>query len=134
MGFEESALKRLVRYREEADLSGLSAWTEEGRPGGSPIASSPGWPEHAVLRAASGFEIETPTRGDVLDLRVVAGPGAGAGVTFGVVGGAAAETDEDLMHEELSRYSLDPSGYSGRILGWSEEADGGALPDLRRVR
>jgi hypothetical protein len=26
------------------------------------------------------------------------------------------------MHEELSRYSLDPSGYSGRILGWSEEA------------
>jgi hypothetical protein len=26
------------------------------------------------------------------------------------------------MHEDLSRYSLDPSGYSGRILGWSEEA------------
>jgi hypothetical protein len=26
------------------------------------------------------------------------------------------------MHEELSRYSLDPSGYSGRILSWSEEA------------
>ena len=23
------------------------------------------------------------------------------------------------MHEELSRYSLDPSGYSGRVLGWS---------------
>ena len=36
--------------------------------------------------------------------------------------GAAAETDEDLMHEELSRYNLAPSGYSGRILGWSEEA------------
>ncbi len=25
------------------------------------------------------------------------------------------------MHEELSRYVLDPSGYSGRILGWSEQ-------------
>ena len=36
-----------------------------------------------------------------------------------MVGGAAAETDEDLMHEELSRYSLDPTGYSGRVLGWS---------------
>jgi hypothetical protein len=45
-------------------------------------------------------------------------------VAFGLVRGAAAETDEDLMHEELSRYSLDPSGYSGRILGWSEQAGG----------
>ncbi|MBV9454985.1 MAG: hypothetical protein JOZ19_12850 [Rubrobacter sp.] len=41
---------------------------------------------------------------------------------LGLLQGAAAETDEDLMHEELSHYSLDPSGYSGRILGWSEEA------------
>ena len=56
----------------------------------------------------------------MLDLRVVAGPGAEAGVSFGLVRGAAAETDEDLMHEELSRYSLEPSGYSGRVLGWSE--------------
>jgi hypothetical protein len=52
----------------------------------------------------------------------VAGPGSEAGVSFGVVPGTAAETDEDLMHEELSRYSLEPSGYSGRILGWSAEA------------
>ena len=52
----------------------------------------------------------------------MAGPGREAGVSFGVVSGAAAETDEDLMHEELSRYSLEPSGYSGRILGWSAEA------------
>jgi hypothetical protein len=35
---------------------------------------------------------------------------------------AAAESDEDLMHEELSRYVLDPSGYSGRIVGFSESA------------
>ena len=41
---------------------------------------------------------------------------------FGVIDGAAAETDEDLMHEELSRYVLDPSGYSGRILGFSQGA------------
>src|SRR3954453_18319313 len=59
---------------------------------------------------------------DVLVLRVEAAPSAGARLTFGVIGGAAAEKDEDLMHENLSRYNLDPSGYSGRILGWSEEA------------
>jgi hypothetical protein len=33
-----------------------------------------------------------------------------------------AETDEDLMHEDLSRYVLDPSGYSGRILSFSRSA------------
>ena len=48
--------------------------------------------------------------------------GSEAGVSFGIVPGAAAETDENLMHEELSRYSLEPSGYSGRVLGWSQEA------------
>jgi hypothetical protein len=45
-----------------------------------------------------------------------------AEVTFGILKGAAAETDEDLMHEELSRYILDPSCYSGRIVGFSESA------------
>ncbi len=59
---------------------------------------------------------------EVLVLRVEIAPGTGAHLTLGLVGGAAAETDEDLMHEELSHYNLDPSGYSGRILGWSEEA------------
>jgi hypothetical protein len=76
----------------------------------------------AVLGRRAGFEIETTYAGGALDLRAVAGPGAEAGVSFGVVPGAAAETDEDLMHEELSRYSLKPSGYSGRVLGWSAEA------------
>ncbi|HVD44856.1 MAG TPA: hypothetical protein VNB92_05850 [Rubrobacter sp.] len=52
----------------------------------------------------------------------MAGPGREAGVSFAVVPGAAAETEEDLMHEELSHYNLEPSGYSGRILGWSAEA------------
>ncbi len=44
---------------------------------------------------------------------------------FAFVPGSASETDEDLMHEELSRYSLDPSGYSGRILGWTPGAGEG---------
>jgi hypothetical protein len=44
-------------------------------------------------------------------------------LTLRLLEGAAAETDEDLMHEELSRYSLDLAGYSRRTLGWSEEAD-----------
>jgi hypothetical protein len=76
----------------------------------------------AVLGRQAGFEVETSYAGGALDVRAVAGPGAEAGVSFGVVSGAAAETDEDLMHEELSRYTLDPSGYSGRILGFSEAA------------
>ena len=76
----------------------------------------------AVLGRRAGFEIETTYAGSALDLRTTAGRGAEAGLSFGVVPGAAAETDENLMHEELSHYSLDPSGYSGRILGWSEEA------------
>ncbi len=82
-----------------------------------------------MLGRQAGFEIQTTYAGGALDLRAVAGAGAEAGVSFGVVPGAAAETDEDLMHEELSRYSLEPSGYSGRILGWSEEApEGPARP------
>ncbi|HET7479833.1 MAG TPA: hypothetical protein VFJ72_10015, partial [Rubrobacteraceae bacterium] len=76
----------------------------------------------AVLGRQAGFEVETAHTGDLFMLRVAAGPGSEAGAKFGLLPGAAAETDEDLMHEELSRYSLDPSGYSGRLLGWSEAA------------
>jgi hypothetical protein len=36
----------------------------------------------------------------------------------------AAEADEDLMHEELSRYRLDPPGYLGRVFGWSRAVGG----------
>lgn len=58
----------------------------------------------------------------MLVIKVRADPAtpAEARFTLGLLKGAAAETDEDLVHEELSRYDLDPSGYSGRILGWSE--------------
>src|ERR687893_673174 len=58
----------------------------------------------------------------MLDLRVMAGPDSRAGVSFGLLDGVAAEIDYDLMQEKLSRYSLEPSGYSGRIFGWSEAA------------
>jgi hypothetical protein len=122
LGFEESALSRLRRYREEADHSlGQVREAEDvaRRFSGRLFA---GLEYTAVLGRQAGFQIETTYAGGAFDLQAVAGPGSEAGVSFGVLPGAAAETDEELMHEELSRYSLEPSGYSGRILGWSEEA------------
>lgn len=120
MGFEDGALARLRRYREEADRSlGLIRETEETTRGFAARLFA-GLEAAATLGRQAGFEIEATYTKDVLNLSVTTEPGAEAGATFGVLRGAAAETDEDLMHEELSRYSLDPSGYSGRILGWSE--------------
>ena len=133
MGFEESALARLRRYREEADLT-LSVTRE--------IEESARWFSErlfagleysAALGRKAGFEIETSHAcalagahaGQPFVLHLVTAAEAEARVTFGRVGGAAAETDEELLHEELSRYTLDPSGYSGRILGFSEAAGGG---------
>lgn len=119
MGFEDSALSRLQRYREEADRS--LAFTREAEETTRKFAARlfSGLEYTAALGRQAGFEVEVAHTKDVLNLGVTAGPDAEAEVTFGVLRGAAAETDEDLMHEELSRYSLDPSGYSGRILGWS---------------
>jgi hypothetical protein len=120
LGFEESALARLRRYREEADRSLRQVQEAEAavrRFAGRLFA---GLEYTAVLGRQAGFGIETTHASGAIDLRAVAG--SEAGVSFGVVPGAAAETDEDLMHDELSHYSLEPSGYSGRILGWSEEA------------
>ena len=73
----------------------------------------------ATLARESGFEVGTEREEVAFTLRVIAGPGAEARVAFGLLKGAA-ETDEDLLHEELSRYNVDPAGYSGRILGFSE--------------
>ncbi len=125
MGFEDSALARLRRYREEAERSlevqrGIEETTRRfsGRLFG-------GLEYLATLGRRAGFGMEVERAKEVLVLRVEAAklPGAEARLTLGLVAGVvAAETDEDLMHEDLSRYSLDPSGYSGRILGWSEEA------------
>ena len=137
MGFEESALARLGRYREEADLTlsvareieettrrfserlfaGLEYTAALGRKAGFEIEATPVW---APAGADAGAHAGQP-----FVLRVVAAVETEARVAFGRVGGAAAETDEDLLHEKLSRYTLDPSGYSGRILGFSEAAGEG---------
>jgi hypothetical protein len=121
MSFEESALARLRRYRGEAERSlGLVREAERvarrfsGRLFGSLEYT-------AALGREAGFEVETAHENETFRLRISAGGGAGAAATFGRLEGAAAETDEELMHEELSRYILDPSGYSGRILGFSEQ-------------
>ncbi|QIN77176.1 hypothetical protein GBA65_00100 [Rubrobacter marinus] len=123
MGFEESALARLGRYREEADRSletrrGIEQTARrfsERLFGGLEYAAS--------LARRAGLGAETQRDGGLLVLRVEAEPGGTSETraTFGTLRGTAAETDEDLMHEDLSRYDLDPSGFSGRVLGWSEE-------------
>ena len=121
MGFEESALERLRRYRREADLSlGLAREAEESARRFSERLFA-GLEYTAALAREGGFEFESAHERGAFVLRVCAGPGSKAQATFGLVGGAAAETDEDLVHEDLSGYSLDPSGYSGRILGFSEQ-------------
>ena len=122
MGFEDSALARLRRYREEADrsLTFMREAEDATRRFSGRLFS--GLEYTAALGRQAGFELETAYTKDLFNLRAMAGPGSEAEVTFGVLPGVAAETDEDLMHEELSRYKLDPSGYSGRILGWSEAA------------
>ena len=121
MKFDERALERLRRYRKEADLSlGLAREAEERASRFSERLFA-GLEYTAALAREAGFEFESAHEKGVFVLQVSAGPGAEARATFGLVGGAAAETDEDLLHEDLSSYSLDPSGYSGRILGFSEQ-------------
>jgi hypothetical protein len=121
VGFEERALERLRRYRKEADLSlGLAREAEERARRFSERLFA-GLEYTAALALEAGFEFESAHERGAFALRVSAGPGSKAQATFGLVGGAAAETDEDLVHEDLSSYSLDPSGYSGRILGFSEQ-------------
>jgi hypothetical protein len=121
VGFEESALERLRRYRKEADLSlGLTREAEERARRFSERLFA-GLEYTAALAREAGFESESAHERGAFALRVCASPGSKAQATFGLVGGAAAETDEDLVHEDLSSYSLDPSGYSGRILGFSEQ-------------
>jgi hypothetical protein len=122
VGFEQSALLRLRRYREEASHSlGLMREAEEAARSFSRRLFD-GLEHVAKLGREAGFAVEAAREGEVFVVRIAAGPGAAAGVVFGTLAGAASETDEDLMHEELSRYTLDPSGYSGRIVGISEAA------------
>ena len=117
MGFEDSAITRLRRYREEADRSlAMIREAEEAARGFADRLFS-GLEYTVSLAREAGFEAQSEQSGDLLTLRVLVGDEAA--LTLGVLPGAAAEADEDLMHEDLSRYDLDPSGYSGRILGFS---------------
>ncbi|MCA1730497.1 MAG: hypothetical protein LC751_14130 [Actinobacteria bacterium] len=122
MDFGESVLARLRRYREEADRSLEIQRTVGDATRRFSERLFGGLECSAALGRRAGFGVEVERARDALVLRVEAASGVETRLTFGLVRGAAAETDEYLMHEELSRYSLDPSGYSGRILGWSEEA------------
>ncbi len=122
MAFRESALTRLRRYREEADLSLNLAQEAEDATRTFAGRLFSGFEYTAALGREAGFEIGVENTDEILTLRAVAGPGAESWVSFGVVSDAAAETDEDLMHEGLSGYNLDPSGYSGRIIGFSDAA------------
>jgi hypothetical protein len=125
VGFEESALLRLRRYREEADRSlALSREAEEAARAFSRRLF--GGLEHvAALARGAGIEVDTAHDDEAFNVRIAAGLEAEAGLVLGLSRGAAAETDEDLMHEALSRYTLDPSGYSARVLGFSESAGQG---------
>ena len=122
MSFDESAITRLRRYREEADRSLKFMHETEDVARRYAERLFAGLEYMATLGRQAGFEVETALTGELITLSAAVEPGTEARVAFGLVRGAAAETDEDLMHEELSRYSLKPSGYSGRILGWSETA------------
>jgi hypothetical protein len=125
VGFEESALLRLRRYREEADRSLALAREAEEAARALSRRLFAGLEHVAALARRAGFAVETRRGGEAFKVRVAAGPEAEAGLVLGLPGGAAAETDEDLMHEELSRYTLDPSGYAARVLGFSEAAGEG---------
>lgn len=119
MGFEEAALTRLRRYREEADRSLAFAREAEEAARSFSERLFAGLGYTASLAREAGFDAESREEDGLQTLRVAAGGGAEASLTLGKLPGAAAETDEDLMHEDLSRYSLEPSGYSGRIIGFS---------------
>lgn len=120
LGFEDAALKRLRRYREEADrsLSLTRSAEEEARGFSKRLFSGLGYT--ASLAREAGIDADSQEEGGLLTLRVTFGEGAEASLVLGKLPGAAAETEEDLMHEELSHYSLEPSGYSGRIVGFCE--------------
>jgi hypothetical protein len=122
VGFEESALERLRRYREEASRSLTRSREAEETTRRFSERLFGGLEYTAALGRKADFDVETAREKGAFGLRVCAGPGAEARATFALLPGAAAESDEDLVHEDLSRYSLDPSGYSGRILGFSEAA------------
>lgn len=123
MGFEESLRPRLERYRREADETLRHTSAAEDAAGEFSIRFFDGLRYTASLLKEAGFEIEVEMGDGFVRVSLEAGPGAASEAVFGLVRGVAAETDEYLMHEELSRHTLDPAGYSGRVLGWAGTQD-----------
>jgi hypothetical protein len=80
LGFEESALALLRRYREEADVSLELLRETEAAARHFSSRLSAGLEYTAVLGRQAGFEIETAYAGGALDLRAVAGPSCEAGI------------------------------------------------------
>jgi hypothetical protein len=131
VSFEESALTRLRRSRGETNVSlELVRETEEA------ARRFSGWlfgglGYTAALGREACFEVETAHEKVTFALRVPAGPSAGAAATFGLLAGAAAETDEDLMHEEVEPLRPRPIRLLGphpRLVGTGR---GRLLPNLR---
>ena len=100
MGFEESALARLRRYREEAERSlAVQREIEETTHSFSERLFT-GLERAAALGRRAGLGVEVKRERNVLVLRVEAATGAEVRLTLGLLEGVAAETDEDLMHED----------------------------------
>jgi hypothetical protein len=123
MGFEDSALTRLRRYREEAERS--LAFVREAHEAAEHFAQRlyGGLEYTSGLARSAGFEVSCRRGGDRLEVCIEEVDRVG--LTLGVLEEVAAESEEELMHPELSRWTLEPSGYSGRILGWSGAAGEG---------
>jgi hypothetical protein len=121
--FEETTLVRLRRYRAEAGETVRFAEETEQATRRFADRLFGGLEYVAELARRSGFEgLAAERTGGSVRLEVALRPGMETSATFGVLRGTAAENEEALMHEGLSRWGGEPSGYSGRVLGWSSAA------------
>lgn len=123
MSFDEGVAARFARYRGQADktledirLAEEAAWKFSER-----LFDGLEYCTRYASEAGFGASAE---RGETdIRLRLSAGENARSEVVFARLPGAAHETDEYLMHEELSRHTLPTPGYSGRVLGWVEAGE-----------
>ncbi|TCJ15897.1 hypothetical protein E0L93_11610 [Rubrobacter taiwanensis] len=121
--FEENALARLRRYRRAADETVRLVGEVERAARRFAGRLFGGLEYTATLARRAGFDgLRTERVGDALRVEVAVRPGMESSALFGLVPGAAAETEETLMHEELSGWPEHPGGYSARVLGWSSAA------------
>ena len=85
MGFEQSALLRLRRYREEASLSLGFMREAEGAARAFSRRLFDGLEHVAKLAREAGFAVEAAHESEVFVVRSATGPGAEAGVVFGLL-------------------------------------------------